>query len=162
MADQLPGWTDGLAKAAILEFVRSVTEPGELFVPVSERVAAFDLDGTLCCEKPMSPQADFLLRRWQEIALAHPGKARQQPWKAVAEGDREWLAGILGHVPGLTRGVAEAYDGTTVEAFECPRTLRLMMTATLMVRMQVQEKAPPVVFRRGFGVRGGGLVVSLP
>ena len=43
----------------------------------------------------------------------------------------------------------------------CPRTLRLMM-ATLTVRMRVQEKAPPVVFRRGFGVRGGGLVVSLP
>ena len=118
MADQLPGWTEGLAKAAILEFVRSVTEPGELFVPVSERVAAFDHDGTLCCEKPMSPQADFLLRRWQEIARAHPGKARQQPWKAVAEGDREWLAGILDHVPGLVRGVAEAYDGITVEAFE--------------------------------------------
>jgi hypothetical protein len=37
-----------------------------------------------------------------------------------------------------------------------------MMAATLMLRMQVQEKAPPVVFRRGFGVRGGGPVVSLP
>jgi hypothetical protein len=36
------------------------------------------------------------------------------------------------------------------------------MAATLVVRMQVQEKAPPVVFWRGFGVRGGGLVVSLP
>jgi hypothetical protein len=37
-----------------------------------------------------------------------------------------------------------------------------MMATTLTARMQVQEKAPPVVFRRGFGVRGGGLVVSLP
>jgi hypothetical protein len=37
-----------------------------------------------------------------------------------------------------------------------------MMVASLTVRMQVREKAPPVVFRRGFGVRGGGLVVSLP
>jgi hypothetical protein len=37
-----------------------------------------------------------------------------------------------------------------------------MMAASLTVRMQVPEKAPPVVFRRGFGVRGGGLVVSLP
>jgi hypothetical protein len=44
----------------------------------------------------------------------------------------------------------------------CPRTLRLMMAATLTMRMRVQGKAPPVVFRRGFGVRGGGLVVSLP
>jgi hypothetical protein len=37
-----------------------------------------------------------------------------------------------------------------------------MMVASLTVRMLVQGKAPLVVFRRGFGVRGGGLVVSLP
>jgi RNA 3'-terminal phosphate cyclase len=37
-----------------------------------------------------------------------------------------------------------------------------MMAASLMVRMQVRRKAPLVVFRRGFCVRGGGLVVSLP
>jgi hypothetical protein len=36
-----------------------------------------------------------------------------------------------------------------------------MMAASLMLRTWVREKAPPVVFRRGFGVRGGGLVVSL-
>ena len=64
------------------------------------------------------PQADFLLRRWEEMARAHPGMAKKQPWKAVAEGDRKWLAGILDHVPELARGVTEAYAGITVEAFE--------------------------------------------
>ena len=44
----------------------------------------------------------------------------------------------------------------------CPPTLSLMMATSLMVRMQVRRKAPLVVFQRGFGVRGGGLVVSLP
>jgi len=118
MTDQLPSWADGRAKAQILEFVRSATEPGRLFVPASERVAAFDSDGTLWCEKPMCPQADFLLRRWKEMAQAHPGLARKQPWKAVADGDQAWLAGIVAHVPELTRGVAEAYEGITVEVFE--------------------------------------------
>jgi phosphoglycolate phosphatase-like HAD superfamily hydrolase len=118
MADQLPGWTDGPAKAQILEFVRSVTEPGASFVPAADRIAAFDGDGTLWCEKPMSAQAEFLLRRWKEIAQAHPRTARQQPWKAIAEGDMEWLAAFLARMPGLTRGVAEAYEGITVEAFE--------------------------------------------
>ena len=117
MADQLPSWTDGEAKARILEFIRSVTEPGESFVPAPERVAAFDNDGTLWCEKPMYPQADFLLRRWKEMAQAHPGKAKEQPWKAVAEGDEKWLAGRLDQVPELTRGVTEAYQGITVEVF---------------------------------------------
>jgi phosphoserine phosphatase len=118
MADQLPSWTDGHAKAQVLEFVRSVTEPGASFVPAPERVAAFDNDGTLWCEKPMYPQADFLLRRWEEMVRAHPGLAKKQPWKAVTEGDQSWLAGILEHVPELTRGVTEAYSGITTEAFE--------------------------------------------
>ena len=118
MDDQLPSWTDGPAKAQILEFVRSVTEPGASFVPAADRIAAFDNDGTLWCEKPMYPQADFLLRRWKEMAQAHPGLARKQPWKAVTEGDQAWLAGILAHVPELTRGVTEAYAGITVAAFE--------------------------------------------
>ena len=118
MADQLPSWTGGQAKAQILEFVRSVTEPGESFIPAPDRIAAFDTDGTLWCEKPMYPQADFLLRRWKEMAQAHPGLARKQPWKAVIEGDQERLAGMLAHVPELIRGMTEAYGGITVEAFE--------------------------------------------
>jgi phosphoserine phosphatase len=118
MADQLPSWADGQARAQIVGFVRSVTEPGGSFVPVPERVAAFDIDGTLWCEKPMYPQADFLLRRWKEVVQAHPGLARKQPWKAVIEGDRAWLAGILEHAPELTRGVTQAYAGITVEVFD--------------------------------------------
>ena len=87
-------------------------------MPASDRIAVFDHDGTLWCEKPVCPQADFLLRRWQEMARAHPGLAAKQPWHAVIEGDQAWLAGILGRVPELTRGVTEAYAGITVEAFE--------------------------------------------
>jgi hypothetical protein len=118
MADQLTSWTGGQARAQVLEFVRSVTEPGALFVPPPERVAAFGNDGTLGCEKPMYPQADFLLRRWKEMARARPGLARKRPWKAVIEGGQVWLAGTLEHGRELTRGVREAHAGNTVEAFE--------------------------------------------
>ena len=65
MADPMQSWTDGQAKTQILEFVRSATEPGASFVPARDRIAAFDSDGTLWCEKPMYPQADFVLRRWK-------------------------------------------------------------------------------------------------
>jgi len=115
--DLLPSWRPGAAKAAILEFVRSVTEPGASFVPPPDRIVTFDNDGTLWCEKPMYPQADFLLRRWTEMARADPALAQQQPWKAVIEGDRTWLASMLDHVPELIKAVTEAYDGITVEAF---------------------------------------------
>ena len=118
MASQLGSWNDGETRSSILGFLRSVTEPGDSFVPPAERIATFDNDGTLWCEKPMYPQADFLLRRWGAMAKADPSKAKEQPWKAVIEGDKEWLAGILDHIPELTQGVTEAYDGITTEAFE--------------------------------------------
>ena len=66
--DALPSWRDGAAKTALLDLIRSVTEPGDGFVPADERIVTFDNDGTLWCEKPMYPQADFLLRRWAEQA----------------------------------------------------------------------------------------------
>src|SRR3954468_15424053 len=118
MTTHLRSWNEGAAKAATTAFVRSVTEPGPSFVPPAERVATFDNDGTLWCEKPAYPQADFLVRRWAGQLETAPEKADQQPWKAVAAGDRAWLAAALDHVPELIRGVTEAYDGITTDAFE--------------------------------------------
>ena len=117
-SDLLPSWRPGPVRTAILEFVRSVTTPGPSFVPPPERNAAFDNDGTLWCEKPVYAQADFLLRRWKAMALADPGRAAGQPWKAVMADDQEWLAGLLEHIPDVIKGVTEAYDGITVGAFD--------------------------------------------
>jgi hypothetical protein len=44
-------------------------------VPVEERVAVFDNDGTLWCEKPLPIQADFILRRLYEMAQVDPPSA---------------------------------------------------------------------------------------
>jgi phosphoserine phosphatase len=116
--DLLPNWNEGAAKTAILEFVKSVTEPGTSFVPPAERIATFDNDGTLWCEKPQYVQADFVFRRWKEMVEADPAKANEQPYKALVENDQAWLANLLDHVPELVKGATEAYDGITVEAFE--------------------------------------------
>jgi phosphoserine phosphatase len=116
--DVLPSWKDAPARAAILEFVRSVTEPGDSFVAPSERIATFDNDGTLWCEKPLYPQADFVFRRWKAMIRARPELAKEQPYKALAEGDSEWLGNVYAHVPELIKGVTAAYEGITVQAFE--------------------------------------------
>ena len=100
----LPSWNDGLAQAAIFEFVRSVTTPGDSFVPPAERIAAFDNDGTLWCEKPQYIQADFIFRRLKEMVREHPERAKEQPYKALVEGDTEWLADIYAHVPEIDQG----------------------------------------------------------
>jgi phosphoglycolate phosphatase-like HAD superfamily hydrolase len=114
----LPSWNDGEARAAILDFIGSVTAPGGDFVPVEERVATFDNDGTLWCEKPTYVQADFFMRRWRQMVEADSEKAKEQPYKAVVENDRAWLAGLPDHVPEIVKGVTEAYEGITTGAFE--------------------------------------------
>jgi phosphoserine phosphatase len=114
----LPSWSDGSARSAVLEFIHSVTTPGASFVPPPERIATFDNDGTLWCEKPLYVQADFVFRRFMEMVRENPELAQQQPYKAVVEGDREWLMDIYAHVPELVKGVTEAFGGITTAAFD--------------------------------------------
>src|SRR5271165_408446 len=57
-----PSWNDGPAKQAILDFVRVTTDPSSKdFVPVEERIAEFDQDGTLWVEHPVYTQVVFCL-----------------------------------------------------------------------------------------------------
>ncbi|MFN0067180.1 MAG: haloacid dehalogenase-like hydrolase, partial [Limisphaerales bacterium] len=59
-ADPLPSWNDGPAKQSITAFVEKVTKEGSPeFVPVAERIAVFDNDGTLWAEQPMYFQLFF-------------------------------------------------------------------------------------------------------
>jgi phosphoserine phosphatase len=106
-----------------VEFVeRTVSEA----VPVEERVAVFDNDGTLWCEKPMPIQLDFILRRLVEMADAEPELRERQPWKAAYEHDYGWLgklmvehyAGDDTNVRTLAGGILAAYEGISVEDFE--------------------------------------------
>jgi hypothetical protein len=119
----LPTWRDGDPKRAIVEFVeRTVAEQ----VPLPERVAVFDNDGTLWCEQPMPMQADFIIRRLSEMAQADSDLTTRQPWKAAFEQDHQWFANVLvEHYAGeetnvrlLLGGVLAAFDGISVEDFE--------------------------------------------
>lgn len=68
--DPLPSWNEGRTKAAIMQFVTAVSDeknPG--FVPVAERIAVFDVDGTLMNEKPIFMQANFLDFRVDDLGF---------------------------------------------------------------------------------------------
>src|SRR5512132_4141006 len=126
-SDLLPGWRDGPTKQAIIGFVeRTCGEGGSAAVPVEERVAVFDNDGTLWCEKPMPIQLDFILRRLVEMAEAKPELRNRQPWKAAYERDYGWFgravaehyAGDDTNVHTLAGGILAAYEGISVEDFE--------------------------------------------
>ncbi|MEZ4769488.1 MAG: HAD family hydrolase [Caldilineales bacterium] len=107
-------------------FRRKVTDrdnPG--YVPPEERIAVFDNDGTLWCEKPVYIQLDFILRRWVDMVNENPALAKEQPWKAAAEQDYSWLGNAVtkhyrgddSDLPKVMQGILAAFAGITVEEF---------------------------------------------
>jgi hypothetical protein len=57
--DPLPEWDGRAAKSAIVDFVGRVTKEGRPdFVPLAERIAVFDNDGTLWAEQPNNGELD--------------------------------------------------------------------------------------------------------
>jgi phosphoglycolate phosphatase-like HAD superfamily hydrolase len=115
----LDSWNDGPAKASVVDFVdRAVTE-----VQPASRVAVFDNDGTLWCEKPMYIQLDFLIRRFAQQAAEDASLRERQPYKAATDGDLRWFGeAVTKHYQGddtdvkpLIAAVLSAHEAITVE-----------------------------------------------
>jgi len=115
-ADPLPSWNDGPAKQAILTFVEQVTDSSRpTFVPVEERIATFDNDGTLWVEHPMYTQLAFALAMVKALAPQHPEWTTQQPFRAVLENDLKALA--TSGEKGLMELVMVTHAGMTTDEF---------------------------------------------
>jgi phosphoglycolate phosphatase-like HAD superfamily hydrolase len=137
----LASWNDGPSKSAIIDFVTEVTTEGSAaYLPQEERVAVFDNDGTLWCEKPLPIALGFVLERLASMAIDDPSLRHVQPWKAAYELDYAWIEDVLtrqhrnghgldvGHisldhrddsgVKSLLSGILKAFGGTTVEEYE--------------------------------------------
>jgi hypothetical protein len=115
--DPLPSWNDGAAKKAITEFVTKVTTAGSPdFVPVPERIATFDNDGTLWCEKPLPVQLYFALDRVKTLAPQHPEWKTNEPFASILKGD------LKGAMAGGDHAVLEllmaTHAGMTTDEFE--------------------------------------------
>jgi phosphoserine phosphatase len=127
MTIPLQSWRDTPTKQVILEFVAAAADQsGSKYVPPPERVAVFDNDGTLWCEKPVQSQVDFILRRLTEMAEKDPSLRKQQPWQAAYAKDFAWFSDTMtrhyhgdeSKVKVLLGGILKAFDAMTVEAFE--------------------------------------------
>lgn len=114
--EQLPSWNDGPVKTSITEFVaRITTQGGSDFVPVDQRIAVFDNDGTLWCELPMYTQLSFALDRVKAMAPLHPEWKTRQPFQAVLAGDTKALA--ASGEKGLMELIAVTHAGMTSDEF---------------------------------------------
>jgi phosphoserine phosphatase len=116
-ADPLPSWNDGKAKQAIIDFVLKVTkEGGKDFVPVAERFAVFDNDGTLWPENPVPFQLAYVLDELKRRAARDPILAADEMVKAALAGDvAKLMAGE--HHNGLMRIMALTHAGMTTDEF---------------------------------------------
>jgi hypothetical protein len=113
----LPSWNDGAAKQSILNFVAAVTREGSPdFVPIPQRIATFDNDGTLWVEQPMYTQLAFALDRLKSLAPTHPEWKDKQPFKAALGGDLKTLA--ESGERGMLELVMVTHAGMTTEEFE--------------------------------------------
>jgi phosphoglycolate phosphatase-like HAD superfamily hydrolase len=114
--DPLPSWNDGASKQSIFNFVTAVTRDGSPdFVPVPQRIATFDNDGTLWSEHPMYVQLAFALDRAKAMAPLHPEWKDKQPFKAVLDGDMKALAESGEH--GLMELIMVTHAGMTSDEF---------------------------------------------
>lgn len=115
--DYLASWNDNATKKAIISYVEDVTNPqSPNFIPVPERIATFDNDGTLWSEQPLYFQLYYAIDMVKTLAPDHPEWKNKEPYKFVLEND----------IPGLLKAGQKAtleimmntHVGMTISDFE--------------------------------------------
>lgn len=116
--DPLPSWNDGAARTAITSFVdRTTTEGSPDFVPVEERIAVFDNDGTLWPENPIPFQLAFAVDEINRMVAEQPTLKEDPMVQALLAGDTATL--LAGpHHEGLLRILALTHSGMTTDDFD--------------------------------------------
>ena len=109
--DPLPSWRPGPVRDAVVGFLDAVVE-----VDPARRVAVFDNDGTIWCERPSYAQFDFLRHGLAGAVGRSPELGERPEYRAVLDGDRAALADL-----GLARvamALTEVFADITPEDFD--------------------------------------------
>ena len=103
-------------KKTIIDFVNSVTTTGNpKFVPVEERIATFDNDGTLWCEQPLYFEVAYSLSSTVKVAEKVPALMKKPEMKALASGDMK--AFMKSGEKGLLEAVAISHTAMNIDEF---------------------------------------------
>ena len=167
----LASWNDGAAKQSILDFVRRVTTEGSLdFVPVPERIASFDNDGTLWCEQPLPVQLYFAIDRVKALAPQHPDWKTTEPFASLLKGDLK--TALAGGERALLELAVATHAGMTTAEFEqivkdWIATAKHPKTDKLFTEMIYQPMFELLTYLRANGfktyiVSGGGIEFMRP
>lgn len=90
--DPLPSWTTSSARVAIEQFVAVATDPtGPGYVAPFDRLAIFDHDGTLWCEKPLPIHFYAIFDRLREQAAEDRDGLLHRIWHALTTRDDSYF-----------------------------------------------------------------------
>jgi hypothetical protein len=170
-SDPLPSWNPGPHKQAIVDFVKAVTvKSSPKFVPVEQRIATFDNDGTLWGEQPLYVQLVFALDRVKTLAPQHPEWTTTEPFASVLKGDLK--AVMAGGERAMVEIVMATHAGMSTEAFDnivkdWIATAKHPKTGRLYTEMVYQPMLELLAYLRANGfktfiVSGGGIEFMRP
>lgn len=113
--DPLPSWNDPL-KGEIIAYVTKVSKEGSPdFIPLKDRIATIDNDGTLWAEIPLVQEL-FAYYRVKKLVTANPALANKQPFHAVVTKDKAYFE--KGGDKALIQLVAATHTGMAEDQFE--------------------------------------------
>ena len=104
-------WTkDSAAAESLRKYVEKVTNPADKanFIPVKDRIAVFDMDGTLTCETYYTYYDTMMFIEY--CLKDHPDEVSEELKEAAREINPEYKAGEE-----LARNFAKAYAGMTIQ-----------------------------------------------
>ena len=112
VTEPLTLWTEGSAsKQKLIDYVTAVTdESSPDFIPVEDRIAVFDMDGTLACETYYTYYDTMMFIEY--CLHDHPEKVSDELKEVAAAIKPGYVADET-----LARNFAKAYAGMTVEEF---------------------------------------------
>ena len=108
----LASWSsDSEARDALISYVSAVTQDGgEDFIPIKDRIAVFDMDGTLTCETYYTYYDTMMFIEY--CLVDHPERVSDELKQVAASIKPGYVADET-----LARNFARAYAGMTVEEF---------------------------------------------
>jgi hypothetical protein len=106
----LPSWRPGPVRDAVTGFLDAAQE-----IAPRDRVACFDNDGTLWCERPRYVQLDFFVEALRARIAQDPTIGSTAEFAALLNGDKAAM-GELG-LPRIAMALVGLFEGMTPEAF---------------------------------------------
>jgi len=117
-SDPLSSWNDGESKKEIIKFVNQVTDSSSTsFVPITDRIAVFDNDGTLWIEQPLYIPFEFHLEYLYEQLETNPDLTSTSPYSELVEKRDSITNKDLERIPGLIEILLTAYPDITQEEY---------------------------------------------